>query len=140
TSLEARVPGGSLAFSGCAAVLTGPRCEITPEQHTLILWLPGSTGVRVFAGGEPVPVDGLEPVEGGTRFSVRVPLAASDLRVERTQTRQELRLLLQRGADSPLLKQVLRLRDRGDIVAARQQLEGGLGSLPPPQRDRARAA
>jgi hypothetical protein len=139
TSLEAGVPGGALAFSGCAAVLTGPRCEITPEHHTLTLWLPGSSEVRVFAGGEPVPVDGLEAVEGGTRLSVRVPLAASDLRVERTQTRQALRLLLHRGADSALLQRVLRLRDRGDLAAARQQLEGGLGSLPPPQRERARA-
>lgn len=135
----APVPPPRVEFAGCAAVVSGPVCELSPERG-LRLWVavPEDTALAVRAGGEPLKVEA-RTVRGGQALAVVVPPGAQELSVEAALPtgRGVWRLPVRDAVPVPLVKKAAALRAEGKAEEAERLLREGLKTLTPEGRARA---
>lgn len=109
------MPSPRTGFAGCAAVLSGPVCEV-PEDRRLRLWveLPEGVALSVSAGGRRLPVEE-RGVRGGRACAFEVPAGATEVVVEAAlpQGPSAWRLALREAEPVPLLRRALALRAEG---------------------------
>jgi tetratricopeptide (TPR) repeat protein len=127
-----------LAFSGCAVVHAGPRCELAASRR-IQLWAPSGTRLSVHTQQAAVPFERTDAVQGGTRFALVVPLGARELLLRFDGDRPSARLPLLDPTSTPLLVEAAALRAQGRYAEARQRLTAGTSALTPPLQGRARA-
>jgi tetratricopeptide (TPR) repeat protein len=134
---DAKVAGRGIEFAGCAAVVRGPACELAPDGH-LHLWAPSPASVTIHVATERGALAASNPteVEGGTGFDVTLPPDSTELRVE-SEAGDRWSLAIRRSPHPPWEEEIARLREAGELEAARTQLVSILTSAR--GADRARA-
>jgi cellulose synthase operon protein C len=120
-----------LEFSGCAAVVAGPACELG-EQRILRLWLPHGSGARdavqLYAGETVLPPTTTSALTGGTRVELHIPPGTTSLRAVRRGHGETWRLGIVEA--HPDIARARQLRAAGKPELAAAHLHGALQRRP----------
>lgn len=116
-------------FAGCAAVLRGPVCLLGPERR-LTVWVRQVPGVafEVRAAGKALQAV-VADVEGGRRFQVEVPPAATALDVVPRGARGRWTLPLGEAHALPVVVAAKAQHAKGETDAAIARLEAALSTV-----------
>ena len=124
-------------YAGCAAVRTGPVCELSPVQkeRRLRIWVRDVEHARfvVAAGGTPLPVEARD-VQGGRQLQVEVPVDARvvTMTAESGSARGHWRLEIDATVACPTVKRALALgRGEGKPKEALALLDEAAATQPP---------
>lgn len=127
----AALPPPRTELSGCAAVLAGPVCEVTPAERAVRLWIDGGAGAAtVRVAGAEVAVQRQE-VHGGLRLSFEVPEPAAReagaiaVEIARREGTARLQIPVRPADLDPRLARTQALRREGKLDEAER-------ALPPP--------
>ncbi|MCP3137816.1 CHAT domain-containing protein [Pyxidicoccus xibeiensis] len=134
-------PSLHVGFAGCAAVTSGPVCEL-PGDRRLRLWVevPKQVALSVSAGGARLPVEERE-VRGGRACTFVVPAGATEvvLAVSLPQGPAVWRLPVRNSEQVPLLQRATALRAEGKAEDAAKLLREETPALPEVPRTRAKS-
>jgi tetratricopeptide (TPR) repeat protein len=135
---EPSLRAADYAFAGCAVVRSGPRCELS-EARELTFWVPTDAPLVAASDAGALAFASTERAGSGTRYRLRVPVAARFVELRERGAARGFRLPVGDAQPSPALAEASALRAQGKFAEARARVESAMSGLSPELQGRARA-